>query len=58
MENVAVTIEGARWPHLIMRWLESRDAGWNAVAGMRRELRLRRIEDVREGRALDRFDLD
>lgn len=56
LESEAGAIKGARWPHLIKRWLRSRDRGWELVQGMRAELSLRVIEDMKEGRDPKRFD--
>lgn len=56
MEDEDHAIEGARYPHWIKRWLASRDRGWEVADGMRTELALRHIEDLREGRDPKRFD--
>ncbi len=56
MDHEAGAMEGARWPHLILRWLSSRDRGWNLVSEMRIELHYRAMEDLREGRDPRRFD--
>lgn len=56
MDDEERAIEGARNLTLVRRWLRSRDRGWEVADGMRGELALRRLEDVREGRDVKRFD--
>lgn len=56
MDDEAYAIEGAKHPHLIRRWLKSRDRGWDVADGMRAELSLRHMEDIRESRDPKRFD--
>lgn len=56
MDHEATVLEGARHPHLIKRWLASRDHGWTVAAAARNELYLRQQEDLKEGRQWNRFD--
>jgi hypothetical protein len=56
MEKEYKSLEGAKYPSLIRRWLKSRDRGWELVDSMRSELKLRQYEDYKEGRNWKRFD--
>jgi hypothetical protein len=57
MDDEEQALAGAAYPHLIKRWLDSRDRAWELVAATRTELYLRSMEDLEAGRDLKRFDV-